>query len=75
MPGPSALDIDGDQMPGTRCHQQQHRRQIKQRRYDEDKPPQHDLVAGAEQRGEVADRAKVRLRHLPLAVDAGLLDL
>jgi hypothetical protein len=33
------------------------------------------VVAGAEQRREIAERPEVSVGHLPVAVDLGLLDL
>ena len=40
-----------------RCQEQQHRGRVEQQCHDEDEPPQHVLIAGTEQCGEIADRA------------------
>ena len=55
--------------------QQRHRGRVKQDRNHQDEPAQHILVAGADQRREIPDRAQVGLRNVPVAVDLGLLDL
>jgi len=59
----------------SRRQKQEHRVGIKQRRNDKNKPAQNVLIAGAEQRCEISDRAQVGTDLCPLAINASLLDL
>jgi hypothetical protein len=61
--------------PRRRCGQQeQHSRRVEQQGNHKDEAAQHILVAGAEQRREIADRPQVSLDLPALALDRGLLD-
>jgi hypothetical protein len=48
---------------------------VEQQRHHQDKPTHHILVAGAEQHGEISDRANVGFGHAALALNARLPDL
>jgi hypothetical protein len=58
-----------------RCRkEEQDRRGIEQQCHDQDKPPHGLLIGGADQRCQVAHRAKISLRRLALTIDGSLLD-
>ena len=58
-----------------RREQQQDRSRIQQHRDDQDEPAQDVLVAGADQRREVAHLAQVGLDGATLALHSGFVDL
>jgi hypothetical protein len=68
--------VDGQgRSPPSGGEEEQTGGRIKQEGDDQDEPAQHILIASAEQCRQIADRAQVRISHLPLAFDTGLLDL
>jgi hypothetical protein len=50
-------------------------RRVQQHRNHQDEIPEHILIAGSEECCQTAHRAQVGLRHPPIAIDLGLLDL
>jgi len=58
-----------------RSEQQEHGRRIEQHRDNEDEITEHVLVAGAEQRRQIAHRANIGLDCATLAVDGGAVNL
>jgi hypothetical protein len=62
--------------PGARSReQQQYRSWIENYRDHEDEIPEDVLVAGADRRRELSDRAQVSVGHLPVALDPRFPDL